>query len=173
MELIEIVNEKNEVVTPRLRHEMRKYNLPHRATFAFIRNSNNYFYVQKRSSLKDYCPSMFDATPGGVVAAGESYEETNTREVEEEMGIKNTPSRHLFNFYYEDHRAKCFGDAWEMIYDGEIKLQVEEVESIHMMSMREILERSEREGSFCPDSVFACKKYVELFGYRDPVERNS
>jgi 8-oxo-dGTP pyrophosphatase MutT (NUDIX family) len=69
--------------------------------------------------LKDYCPGFFDPTPGGVgmpsnlivilltlglVAAGESYEVTNTREVQEEMGIGGVPMEHLFTFYYEDGR---------------------------------------------------------------------
>lgn len=70
-ELIEIVDENNVPVEPRLRKDMRKYRLPHRATYAFVKNKHNYFYVQKRSSIKDYCPSYFDANPGGVVAAGE------------------------------------------------------------------------------------------------------
>lgn len=39
-----------------------------------------------------------------VVAAGESYEFTNLREVEEEMGIRGVPMHHLFTFYYEDGR---------------------------------------------------------------------
>ena len=114
--------------------------------------------------LKDYCPGYFDPTPGGVVAAGESYEYTNNREVEEEMGIKNTPSKHLFTFYYEDHRVRCFGDAWEIVYDGPLKLQVEEVESVHMMSMDEIIKRAETGENFTPDSVYACKKYIEFVG---------
>ena len=52
---------------------MRARKLIHRATYAFVRDSAGYYYVQKRSSLKDYCPSFLDPTPGGVVAAGESY----------------------------------------------------------------------------------------------------
>ena len=104
-ELIEIVDENNKVVhPPATRREMRAKKLPHRATYAFIRDSNNYFYVQKRSMIKDYCPGYFDPTPGGVVAAGESYTATNLRECEEEMGISSTPMEHLFTFYYEDNR---------------------------------------------------------------------
>jgi hypothetical protein len=82
------------------------------------------------------------------------------------MGIPaTTPMTHLFTFYYEDERIKCFGDAWELTYDGELKLQVEEVESIHMMTMEEILERFEKGENFTPDSIYACKEYVRLFGF--------
>ena len=160
-EMVEIVDESNNVLAPKTRAEMRKDKLIHRATYAFVRDSNNYFYVQKRSSLKDYCPNFFDPTPGGVVAAGESYEDTNRREIEEEMGIKDVPMKHLFNFFYEDSRVRCFGDAWDVVYDGPLKLQSEEVDSVHMMSMHEILTKAENGENFTPDSIFACRQYVE------------
>jgi hypothetical protein len=64
-EVIEIVDEQNNVLTPTTRAEMRANHLIHRATYAFIRTSGNYFYVQKRSRLKDYCPGCLDPTPGG------------------------------------------------------------------------------------------------------------
>lgn len=164
-EVIEIVDENNNVLQPTTRKEMREKKLIHRATYAFIKTSNNYYYVQKRSSLKDYCPLYYDPTPGGVVAAGESYEDTNRREVDEEMGIKDTQMDHLFTFYYEDDRIKIFGDAWECTYDGKIKLQKEEVESVHMMSMQEILSASSSgQESFTPDSIYACKEYVKMRG---------
>ena len=169
-ELIEIVNERNEVLEPRRRHEMRRDRLIHRATYAFVKYKRNYFYVQKRSLLIDYCPGFFDPTPGGVVAAGESFEETNRREVAEEMGIHNAASKHLFTFYYEDHRVRCFGDAWELSYDGPLTLQTEEVESVHLMSMQEILARADCGEHFTPDSIFACREYVRLFGIPNIVE---
>jgi isopentenyldiphosphate isomerase len=166
-EMVDIVDEDNHVVECRRRADMRELNLPHRATYAFIRDSAGYFYVQKRSSIKDYCPSYWDPTPGGVVAAGESYEYTNRREVEEEMGIPVTSSNemeHLFTFYYEDMRVKCHGDCWELIYDGPIKLQITEVEECVKMSMSEILARAETGESFTPDSMEACKRYVKMKG---------
>ena len=168
-ELVEIVDKDNNVLQPKLRYEMRRDRLFHRATFAFIRNSSNYYYVQKRSALKDYCPQFYDATPGGVVAAGESFETTNRREVEEEMGIKDVDMEHLFTFYYEDEKIRCFGDAWDITYDGPLKLQKEEVESVHMMSMKEILERCKAGEKFTPDSIFACKEYVKLKGILEPL----
>lgn len=149
---------------------MRSQRLPHRATYAFVRTSSNYFYVQKRSSIKDYCPSYYDANPGGVVAAGESYEVTNRRELDEEMGIPaSTPSEHLFTFYYEDERIKCFGDAWEVEYDGPLKLQKEEVESIHLMSLEEIFERAKNGDQFTPDSIHCCRLYGDKKGFPQPI----
>jgi len=67
------VDADNNVLAPLTRGEMRARKLIHRATYAFVRDSAGYYYVQKRSALKDYCPSFLDPTPGGVVAAGESY----------------------------------------------------------------------------------------------------
>jgi isopentenyldiphosphate isomerase len=169
-ERVAIVDENNEVIGEEKRSVVRQNRLPHRSTFAFIKNSKNLFYVQKRSNLKDYCPGYYDPTPGGVVGAGESYEETNRREVEEEMGIPaSVPMNHLFTFYYEDERVRSFGDAWEGVFDGEMKLQVEEVESIHLMSMSEILERAANGEKFTPDSIFACNEYIKRYGIPEPV----
>ena len=164
-EMVDIVDEDNNVIEARRRDLMRGENLRHRATYAFIRDSSGYFLVQKRSNLKDYCPGYWDPTPGGVVAAGESYEVTNRREVEEEMGVpSSTPMEHLFTFYYEDQRVKCFGDCWEMRYDGAIKMQATEVEEVQKMSMEEILARAESGENFTADSIAACRQYAQMNG---------
>ncbi len=164
-ELVDIVDENNECIGPRRRAEMREYKLRHRATYAFVRDSTGYFYVQKRSLIKDYCPGFWDPTPGGVVAAGESYEETNRREVEEEMGIPaSSPMDHLFTWLYEDDLCKCYGDCWEIIYDGPIKLQLTEVDKVEKMSMQEIIDRATAGEKFTADSMDAVRKYVEMKG---------
>lgn len=168
-ELVEIVDKNNNILEPKLRFEMRRDRLIHRATYAFIKTSSNYYYVQKRSALKDYCPGYYDPNPGGVVAAGESYATTNKREIEEEMGIKDANMEHLFTFYYEDERIRCFGDAWDVVYDGPLKLQKEEVDSVHMMSMEEILSRHKAGEKFTPDSIYACEEYVRLKGLPQPI----
>lgn len=165
-ELVEIVNEANEVIAGGARRaDMRRDRLIHRATYAFVRTSDGLFYVQKRSLVKDYCPGYLDPTPGGVVGMGESFEETNRREVEEEMGIPaSTPMKHLFTKYYEDERVRCFGDAWELIWDGPLMLQESEVESVQKLTMQDIIGRYEGGEPFTPDSMSFCFEYVARFG---------
>jgi hypothetical protein len=58
-EVIEIVDAENRPLQPSSRAEMRQHRLIHRATFCFVKTSSNYFYVQKRSMLKDYCPGFY------------------------------------------------------------------------------------------------------------------
>lgn len=45
--MVEIVDANNNVLSPTTRADMRENKLIHRATYAFIRTPNNYFYVQK------------------------------------------------------------------------------------------------------------------------------
>ncbi len=164
-EIVDIVNENNEVIGTSSRADMRMKNLPHRASYAFVRDPAGYFLVQKRSAFKDYCPGYWDPTPGGVVSAGETPAETNRREVSEEMGIAvDTPMEHLFTFYYEDNRVKCFGDCWEMFYSGPVKLQATEVDAVEKMSMQEIITRADNGEYFTPDSIEACRQYVKCKG---------
>ena len=53
-ELIQIVDNNNVPVKVVARAQMRAEKLIHRATYAFIFNSANKLYVQKRSKHKDY-----------------------------------------------------------------------------------------------------------------------
>lgn len=166
-ELVQIVDENNQPLYAASRAEMRSQNLRHRCTHALVRTSSNYFYVQKRSMLKDYCPGWYDPTPGGVVGVGESYDVANERECEEEMGIpRDVPKKRLFNFYYEDSRVRSFGEVYEVVYDGAVRLQKEEVESVHLMTMEEILHEGttgddKGEIRFTPDCIAACRRYVQ------------
>lgn len=73
--MIVIVDEKNQIIGPSIRREMRLKNLIHRATYIFvIQKQSNKFFVQKRSSTKRYCPSYFEPCFGGVVAFDETYD---------------------------------------------------------------------------------------------------
>ena len=74
-EQVIIVNENNDEIGSCGRSRMRKENLWHRSSFIFVVNSNGQFFVQKRTSTKDYCPSYFDLAAGGVVKFGESMDE--------------------------------------------------------------------------------------------------
>jgi 8-oxo-dGTP pyrophosphatase MutT (NUDIX family) len=158
-EIVVIVDEQNNVVGAAPRGEMRAKRLPHRSTYILVFNTSGELYVQKRTMTKDVFPGYYDVAAGGVVLAGESYEQGAERELEEEMGIRGVPLTRLFDFYFKDEHTRLWGCAFSCIYDGEIVLQEEEVESGAFVQVDEILRRSETE-RFTPDGVYVLRRYL-------------
>jgi isopentenyldiphosphate isomerase len=158
-EIITIVDENNSAVGSAPRREMRAKALPHRATYVLVFNSQGELYVQKRTMTKDVFPGYCDPAAGGVVLAGEEYEHGALREVEEEMGVRGVPLMPLFEFYHQDERNRVWGAAFSCVYDGEIVLQEEEVESGFFMATAEILRLAETE-PFTPDGLYVMKRYI-------------
>ena len=94
--------------------------------------------VQLRTTIKDMYPGYYDLAAGGVVAAGESYEENAEREAEEELGIRDTALEPKLDFYYEDEGNRCFGRVFTCVHEGPFTLQAEEVESVAFHTVEEI-----------------------------------
>ncbi|MGN0901689.1 MAG: NUDIX domain-containing protein [Succinivibrio sp.] len=86
-ELVDIVDENNNVIKTVERHEMRKYELPHRASYIAFCDRQDRFLVEVRTLCKDYSPGTFDAVVGGVMQHGEDPIESAKRELLEEIGV--------------------------------------------------------------------------------------
>ncbi len=117
---------------------MRAEKLPHRATYIFVLDARDRILVQRRTETKDLFPGYYDLAAGGVVAAGESYEEGAVREAEEELGIRDTPLVEQFDFHYADDRTRCFGRVFVCRHEGPFVLQEEEVAAVAFHSPDEI-----------------------------------
>ena len=159
-----VVTEMGNVVTEYMpRSSIRLNNLPHRATYIFVRRpSDNKLFVQRRSSIKDYCPNMLDPTPGGCVGKGESYAQNAERELEEEMGLKDVPLKRLFTFHYKDERTNCWGDCWDCEVECEassINYQKSEVSEVLLMSVDELLSRRTE---VTADGIHALRLYLQF-----------
>ncbi|WP_128543852.1 NUDIX hydrolase [Larkinella soli] len=59
----------------------------HRTTHVYVLNGENELLCNLRQADKDLFPSVWDLSFGGHVSAGETYEETARRELEEELGV--------------------------------------------------------------------------------------
>jgi len=158
-EIVSIVDESNNVVGAVPRREMRARHLPHRSTYILVFNSQGELYVQKRTMTKDVFPGYYDIAAGGVVLAGETYEQGAERELEEEMGIRGVPLNRLFEFYFEDEYTRLWGCAFACVHDGEVALQEEEVESGEFVPVSDILRRAETE-RFTPDGMCVLYRYL-------------
>ena len=160
-EIVVIVDEDNNVVGAAPRRETRAKRLPHRSTYILVFNSQGELYVQKRTTTKDVFPGYYDPATGGVVLAGESYEEGARRELAEELGIHDVPLTPLFTFYFTDEHTRVWGRVFACVYDGAMVLQPEEVESGEFVSPAEVL-RQAQTASYTPDGLYVLRRYLNV-----------
>jgi len=90
-ELLPVVNENDEVVGLEKRGVIHQKKLLHRAVHVLVFNSDGKVYLQRRSMLKDAAPGKWDSSASGHVDAGEDYDVSAERELEEELNIKSKP----------------------------------------------------------------------------------
>jgi isopentenyldiphosphate isomerase len=157
-EWVDIVDEHNQVIDAVPRSVMRRDRLLHRATYIVITNAHGQLYVQRRTSTKDYCPSMLDACCGGVVSAGEDIQASAYRELAEEMGIVDVVLTPHGSFVHKDNDCNVWGALFSCQFDGELRLQEEEVEYVLLMTGDEIQARADE---FTPDSLAALRLWFK------------
>lgn len=151
-EKITIVDEDDNEIDQVTRAEMRARNLIHRATYILVFNRQGDLFVQKRTPSKDIYPGYYEIAAGGVVLAGESYERSAERELEEELGVKSHTLNLLFDSFYDDGKNRVWGRVFTCIYDGPMQLQEEEVESGEFMKIENVLAMMQTH-PFCPDGI--------------------
>ncbi|MFT4639354.1 MAG: 16S rRNA (adenine1518-N6/adenine1519-N6)-dimethyltransferase [Verrucomicrobiales bacterium] len=94
-ELFDVVDEADQVVRQATRRDVHANGWLHRAIHVFAFNKNGELFLQKRSHLKDVHPSTWDSSAAGHLDAGESYESAVVRELEEELGIEESPPEYV------------------------------------------------------------------------------
>jgi len=160
-EIVLIVDKNNDETGSAPRHEMRARGLPHRASYILVFNSKAELFVQKRTMTKDIYPGYYDVAAGGVVLAGESYDESALRELEAELGIKDTELTYQLTFFYKAGKNKVWGQVYSCTNDGDFTLQAEEVESGFFAAPRAVLSLSEKK-PFTPDGIYVLKQFLEI-----------
>ena len=155
-EILDIVDEQDRVVGRAPRGEAYARGLRHRCVFIEARDAEGRLFVHRRTPTKLVFPSHYDMFVGGVVGAGESYDDAALREAEEELGVSGLPRPvFLFKFLYDDGAGQTW---WSAVYEVRCALpvdpQVEEV-AWHGFLTDEELERRLPEWPWVPDGLAA------------------
>lgn len=157
-ETVQIVDENNVEIMAVPRRIMREQKLIHRASYILVFNREGLLYVQKRTMTKDVYPGYYDIAAGGVVLAGESYEESAARELAEELGIENVKLTPCFDNYFADETNKVWGRVFRCRHEGPFLLQEEEIESGGFMDVDHILKDGNSK-LFTPDGIAILRRF--------------
>ena len=118
-----------------------------------MRDPSGRIYVHRRSDAKDWAPSHWDAAAGGVIVVGEEPPASALRELEEELGITGVDLAGLGTHLYEDDTVRCFEHAYEVVWDGPVRHQPEEVAEGRWLTLAELAALlGDPEIAFVPDT---------------------
>ena len=159
-EIVQIVDEQNEPCAAVSRKIMRRERLIHRASYILVFNRQGQLFLQRRTMTKDIYPGYWDVAAGGVVLAGESYEESARRELQEELGVPAKKLRHCFDHYYQDADNRVWGRIFSCTSEGPFTLQAEEVMYGQFYGVDEALALSHYE-PFTPDGVEVLQRWQQ------------
>ncbi|MEX3107049.1 NUDIX domain-containing protein [Streptomyces sp. V2] len=162
-EILDIVDERDNVIGQLPRGEVYADGLRHRCVFIQARDAEGRLFVHRRTPTKLVFPSLYDMFVGGVVGAGEGYDEAALREAEEELGVSGLPQpEFLFKFLYDDGAGRSWWSAvYEVLCELPVLPQVEEVEWYGFLSEEEVEGRL-REWEWVPDGLAAYGRLKEF-----------
>ncbi|MFD5746863.1 NUDIX domain-containing protein [Streptomyces sp. NPDC127033] len=142
-EILDIVDENDHVIAQVPRGEAYVKGLRHRSVFVFVRDPGGRVFIHRRTPGKLAFPSMYDMFVGGVVGAGEEYDEAALREAEEELGVSGLDRPvPLFSLRYESEEVgfRAWSRVYEVVCALPVNPQAEEV-AWHAFVPEEELER--------------------------------
>ncbi|MFI8160984.1 NUDIX domain-containing protein [Streptomyces microflavus] len=161
-EILDIVDENDEVIGQAPRGEATARGLRHRCVFIEARDAEGRLFVHRRTATKLVFPSHYDMFVGGVVGAGESYDEAALREAEEELGVSGLPAPEpLFRFLYTGDEHTWWSAVYQVRCELPVAPQAEEV-AWHTFLDEKALEERLGEWPWVPDGVEAYRRLQEF-----------
>ncbi|MDP2630728.1 MAG: NUDIX domain-containing protein [Candidatus Uhrbacteria bacterium] len=94
--ILNIIDEAGNAIGQSTRDEIHKKGLLHAEIHVWFYTSRGEIILQHRAKDKDTYPDLLDATVGGHVEIGDTYEQTALKEAEEETGVRIDPKDLVF-----------------------------------------------------------------------------
>lgn len=158
-----LVNEEGEVIGKATRCECHSGSkLLHPVVHLHIFNDDGALYLQKRSKHKDIQPGKWDTAVGGHIDYNESVMDALCRESKEELDVKDFIPVFLYRYIFESEIERELVYSFKTIYTGQIKPDLNEVETGRFWSIDEIRTKI-KSGVFTPNFQYEFTKLSSLF----------
>ena len=149
-ELVEHIAPDGTVLRVVTRAEMRRDRLRHRCVYLLVVDAGR-LLVHRRADDKDVWPGRWDVAAGGVVGAGESWDDAARRELAEELGV-DAPPVAVGDGAWEGEEANVVGRVYVVAHPGPFRFDDGEVVEARFVD-RGGLEHLLATEATCPDSV--------------------
>ena len=137
-EIVDVVDEQDRVVGRAPRGEAYARRLRHRCAFVLARSPDGRIFVHRRTATKALFPSCDDRFVGGVVGAGETYDEAALREATEELGVAVPQPEFRFKFLYETAEHAWWSAVYTVRCPLEVRPQKSEVDWFAFLTDEEL-----------------------------------
>ena len=151
-ELVDIVDDDDNVIATVTRAEMRAKRLQHRSVGIVVMSTDARLLIHRRSDSKDLWPGWWDIAAGGVVLAGETYDEAARRELAEELGIADVSVEYIGRGHYIDSEVAEICRGYRVVHDGPFTFADGEIDETRWVTFAEldVMRATQR---FLPDSI--------------------
>ena len=139
-ELLAVVDERDQVIDYRPRHQIHAHGLRHRAVHILVFNDSQQVLLQKRSMAKDLNKGLWDTSAAGHVDQGESYDSCAPRELKEELNIMS-PLTPLFKLEPSPALGMEFIQVYSCRHNGPFQFALGEIDEIDWLEQNEIDQR--------------------------------
>lgn len=165
-EIVDLVDENDNKIGECLKSECHKKGLWHRNSVILVFNKKGELLIQKRGPNVRR-PNLLTSSAGGHLRKGDSYENGAKRELLEELGIEAPISligmfKKVDENYPNGEIEREHYPIYICHYDGEIKIQKEELTSAVFYPVDKIKQMiRENKDQFTPDFLEVFKLYLE------------
>ena len=154
MEYFDVLDENgNKTGETKLREEVHKNGIWHKAVHIWIINDKGEILLQKRSPNKDSWANMWDISSAGHLTAGDDIVEGAIRELEEELGIKASNKELVYLFtstsnskprpdFINNEFQEIFMFRYNLAIEN-IVIQEDEISEVKFISMKEFKKQIE------------------------------
>lgn len=168
-----IIDENGNIIGQETRDNIHALGLLHQEVHVWFFNQKGEIFFQHRSNKADTYPDLLDATVGGHVEIGDSFEDAALREIEEETGLdakkedlifikmsrsnKTDPVTNKTNNVIRAVYAVCYSNKIE-------QLKVEEGHAVGFEAwpIKKLLNLSENEKKFFIETLIS-KEGLDIF----------
>ncbi|MBI4896727.1 MAG: NUDIX domain-containing protein [Candidatus Aenigmarchaeota archaeon] len=140
-ELLDVVDRDNTVIEKATRADIHNSDLWHRGSHVLLFNTKEEILLQHRSKTRDKFPDTLDCSASGHTLAGDTYEQTAQKELEEELGVKDIALKKilLFRMHYGTH-DNMISALYEGSYDGPFTIDPKEIIDVRFYPQEKIRE---------------------------------